>query len=113
MSTGDPITPASAESMQRTIGALAARNVEAVLLQSREVALTKLKELAPEVSEVFVNTSETLMASATPIYARQRPLPKPARPDDGPAVPGGAAGLPPQDHHRPLRRQRAGHRLDR
>ena len=43
MSTGHPITPASAESMQRTIGALAARNVEAVLLQSREVALTKLK----------------------------------------------------------------------
>ena len=62
MSTGDPITRASAESIQRTIDALAARNVEAVLLQSREAALTKLKELVPEGSEVFVNTSETLTA---------------------------------------------------
>ena len=42
MSIGDPITPASAEPIQRTIDALAARNVEAVLLQSREAALTKL-----------------------------------------------------------------------
>ena len=62
MSTGDPITRASAESIQRTIDALAARNVEAVLLQSREAALTKLKELVPEGPEVFVNTSETLTA---------------------------------------------------
>ena len=60
MLTGDPITPASAESMQRTIEALPARNVEAVPLQSREAALTKLKELVPEGSGVFVKTSETL-----------------------------------------------------
>ena len=60
MSAGDPVTPASAESIQRTIQALAARNVEAVLLQSREDTLAKLKELVPEGSEVFVNTSETL-----------------------------------------------------
>ena len=60
MSAGDPVTPASAESIQRTIKALAARNVEAVLLRSGKAALTKLKELVPEGSEVFVNTSETL-----------------------------------------------------
>ena len=34
MSIGDPITRASAEPIQRTIDALAARNVAAVLLQS-------------------------------------------------------------------------------
>ena len=60
MSTGDPFTPASAESMQRIIEAPAARNVKAVPLQSREAALTKVKELVPEGSGVFVNTSETL-----------------------------------------------------
>ena len=69
MSTGDPITPASAEPMQRTIEALAARNVEAVLLQSREAALTKLKERVPEGSEVFVNTSETLTTIGYTEYA--------------------------------------------
>ena len=60
MPDGAPITPASAESIQRTIKALAARNVEALLLKSRDSALAKLKELVPEGSEVFVNTSETL-----------------------------------------------------
>ena len=60
MPDGAPITPASAESIQRTIKALAARNVEALLLKSRDSALAKLKELVPEGSEVFVNTSKTL-----------------------------------------------------
>ena len=60
MPDGAPITPASDESIQRTIKALAARNVEALLLKSRDSALAKLKELVPEGSEVFVNTSETL-----------------------------------------------------
>ena len=60
MSTGNPNTPADAESIQRTIDALAARNVEAFLVDSREAALAKILELVPEGSEVFVNTSETL-----------------------------------------------------
>ena len=60
MTTGDPTAPASAESIQRTIEALAARNVEAFLVDSREAALAKIQELVPEGSEVFVNTSETL-----------------------------------------------------
>ena len=60
MTTGNPTAPASAESIQRTIEALAARNVEAFLVDSREAALTKIQELVPEGSEVFVNTSETL-----------------------------------------------------
>ena len=60
MTTGNPTAPASAESIQRTIEALAARNVEAFLVDSREAALAKIQELVPEGSEVFVNTSETL-----------------------------------------------------
>ena len=60
MSTGNSTTPASAESIQKTIDALAARNVEAILVESGEEALAKLKELVPEGAEVFVNTSETL-----------------------------------------------------
>ena len=60
MSTGNPIAPASTEAIQRTIEGLASRNVEAFLVESREVALAKLLELVPEGSEVFVNTSETL-----------------------------------------------------
>ena len=60
MSTGTPNAPATAESIQRTIEGLASRNVEAFLVDSGESALAKLKELVPEGSEVFVNTSETL-----------------------------------------------------
>ena len=60
MSSATPYSPATAESISRTIKALAARNVDAVLVESGEAALAKLLELAPEGSEVFVNTSETL-----------------------------------------------------
>ena len=60
MSTGTPNAPATTESIQRTIEGLASRNVEAFLVESGEAALDKLKELVPEGSEVFVNTSETL-----------------------------------------------------
>ena len=60
MATDATYTPASAESISRTIEALAARNVEAVLVESREAALARLKELVPEGCEVFVSTSETL-----------------------------------------------------
>ena len=52
--------PATVESINRTIEALADRNVDAVLVESREAALTKLLELVPEGCEVFVSTSETL-----------------------------------------------------
>ena len=60
MSSATPNSPATAESISRTIKALTARNVDAVLVESGEAALAKLLELAPEGSEVFVNTSETL-----------------------------------------------------
>ena len=62
MSSDTPYAPATAESISRTIEALAARNVDAVLAASREAALARLRELVPEGSEVFVNTSETLDA---------------------------------------------------
>ena len=51
---------ANAGSIRRTMEALAERNVEAVLVSDAEEALARLKELVPEGSEVFVNTSETL-----------------------------------------------------
>ena len=62
MSSDTPYAPPSAKSISRAIEALAARNVDAVLVGSREAALTKLRELVPEGCEVFVNTSETLDA---------------------------------------------------
>ena len=61
MSQGDLGTIADAGAVERTVGALAARNVEARLAGSREEALAVLKELVPEGSEVFINTSETLV----------------------------------------------------
>ncbi len=60
MTSSASYLPATADSISRTIEALAARNVEAVVVENREAALTKLKELVPEGSEVFVSTSETL-----------------------------------------------------
>ena len=60
MSSATPYAPATAESISRTIAALAARNVEAVLVENGAAALALLKELVPEGSEVFVSTSETL-----------------------------------------------------
>jgi len=60
MSSQPTYSPATAESISRTIEALAARNVDAVLVESREAALAKLKELVPEGCEGFVSTSETL-----------------------------------------------------
>ena len=60
MSSQPTYSPASAESIRRTIEALAARNVDTILVESREAALARLKELVPEGCEVFVSTSETL-----------------------------------------------------
>ena len=60
MSSATPYSPATAESISRAIEALAARNVDAILVESREAALAKLREWVPEGAEVFVSTSETL-----------------------------------------------------
>ncbi len=60
MTSETTYAPATVESVSRTIEALAARNVDAVLVESREEALAKLKALVPEGCEVFVSTSETL-----------------------------------------------------
>ena len=60
MTQGNPGTLADAGTVERTIQALAARNVDAWLAGSGQEALARLKELVPEGSEVFVNTSETL-----------------------------------------------------
>ena len=70
MSTGSPTPTASQRSIQRTIEALAARNVQAFLVDGREAALAKILELVPEGSEVFVNTSETLETIGYTDYMR-------------------------------------------
>ena len=46
--------------IQRTIDALKARNMEAMVVNSGAEALAKLKELLPEGAEIYNNTSETL-----------------------------------------------------
>ena len=70
MTTSNPTKSADAEAIRRTIEALAARNVEAFLVDSREAALAKILELVPEGSEVFVNTSETLETIGYTEYMR-------------------------------------------
>ena len=60
MSSANLYSPATDDAISRTIAALAARNVDAVLVESRAAALARLKELVPEGCEVFVSTSETL-----------------------------------------------------
>ena len=46
--------------IQRTIGALKARNLEALVVDSGSDALAVLKEMLPEGAEIYNNTSETL-----------------------------------------------------
>ena len=60
MPEGNNTKTADVSSIGKAIDALTARNVEAVLVANGEEALARLKELVPEGSEVFVNTSETL-----------------------------------------------------
>ena len=46
--------------IQRTLEALKSRNMDAIVVDSGAEALAKLKELVPEGSEIYNNTSETL-----------------------------------------------------
>jgi len=46
--------------IQRTVEALGARNIETVVVDSSEQAKAQLIEMVPEGAEVFTNTSETL-----------------------------------------------------
>jgi L-lactate utilization protein LutB len=60
MTTEDPRHLASAEAVHRTVEALEARNIHAVVVGNREEALQKLKELVPQGAQVLAVTSETL-----------------------------------------------------
>lgn len=53
-------TLASAESVQKTVEALKARNIEAIVVQSKEEALEKIKELIPADASVNNGSSRTL-----------------------------------------------------
>ena len=48
--------------IQRTVESLAARNMEAIVVENGDKALEALKELVPPGSEVYFSTSETLDA---------------------------------------------------
>ena len=60
MTTENPRRLASAEAVHRTVEALEARNIHAVVVGNREEALQKLKELVPQGAQVLAVTSETL-----------------------------------------------------
>ena len=53
-------TTSSEDSINRTVQALTARNVETLVVEDGAQALAKLKELVPPGSVIFNNTSETL-----------------------------------------------------
>ena len=72
-------TPGSSTSLtdeaaiQRTIGALKARNMDALIVDSGSDALSVLKEMLPEGAEIYNNTSETLDDIGFSDYAAHNP----------------------------------------
>ena len=60
MTAEDPRRLASAEAVHRTVEALKARNIHAMVVGNRGEALQKLKELVPAGAQVLAVTSETL-----------------------------------------------------
>ncbi len=60
MTTENPRRLASAEAVHRTVEALEARNIHAIVANNRDEALQKLKELVPQGAQVLAVTSETL-----------------------------------------------------
>ncbi len=59
--------------IQRTVESLAARNMEAIVVENAERALETLKELVPPGSEVYFSTSETLDAIGYTKFLHQNP----------------------------------------
>ena len=72
-------TPGSSTSLtdeaaiQRTIAALKARNMDALIVDSGSDALSVLKEMLPEGAEIYNNTSETLDDIGFSDYAAHNP----------------------------------------
>ena len=72
-------TPGSSTSLtdeaaiQRTIGALKARNMDTLIVDSGSDALSVLKEMLPEGAEIYNNTSETLDDIGFSDYAAHNP----------------------------------------
>ena len=60
MATDEATRLAGEAAVARTVEALKARNMDAMVAHSHQEALDKLKELVPQGSEVFAVTSETL-----------------------------------------------------
>ena len=64
---------ADQSTIERTMESLAARNINAVVVESTEEALEKLKELIPQGSEIYYGTSETLTSIGYPQYIHHNP----------------------------------------
>ena len=65
--------PIDEGSIRRTVEALKARNVETSVVDNGAQALAKLKELVPEGSVIFNNTSETLDSIGYSAYVQGNP----------------------------------------
>ena len=64
---------ADGPAIQRTVEALTARGMEAVLVPSGQAAMEKLLEMVPEGSEIFDSTSETLDYIGFSEYVKSNP----------------------------------------
>ena len=73
MATRDPMRLADEAAIQRTVEALRARNIEAVVVESSAAAKTQLIEMVPEGAEIFNNTSETLDEIGYTAYVSHNP----------------------------------------
>ncbi len=59
--------------IQRTVQALSARNMPAVVAETSEQALHLLKDMVPDGAEVFYSTSETLDSIGYSDYLHNNP----------------------------------------
>ena len=73
MSSSENTNRADDEAIQRTVEALRARNIEAVVANSGDEAKKKLLEMIPEGAEIFDNTSETLDSIGFTDYINKNP----------------------------------------
>ena len=70
---GSSTSLADEAAIQRTIAALKARNMDALIVDSGSDALSVLKEMLPEGAEIYNNTSETLDDIGFSDYAAHNP----------------------------------------
>ena len=73
MTTGSSTNLADEAAVQRTIDALKARNMDAVVVDNGAEALAFLKDMLPDGADIYTNTSETLDSIGFTAYATHNP----------------------------------------